>query len=130
MYIFGRGVTKDNKEAARWYRKAAEQGLAKAQTMLGNYYRIVSHDDKEAVGWYRKAAEQGQPQSQYHLGMMYMEGAGVAQDYAHAYKWFSIAGTRGYQPANSNRNDVTRIMTSAQIAEARKLVREWMEQHQ
>ncbi len=37
-YDFGRGVVKDETEAARWYRKAAEQGYASAQRNLGISY--------------------------------------------------------------------------------------------
>jgi len=38
MYQFGEGVPKDFSEAARWYRKAADQGDAKAQVDLGYLY--------------------------------------------------------------------------------------------
>ena len=56
------GVKQDHAEAVRWYRKAAEQGDADAQCMLGVAYengRGVKQDASEAVWWYRKAAEQG-----------------------------------------------------------------------
>ena len=35
----GKGVERDFAKAAEWYRKAARQGHAKAQTNLGNLYR-------------------------------------------------------------------------------------------
>ena len=35
MYRNGQGVTQDNAEAVKWYRKAAEQGYAAAQFNLG-----------------------------------------------------------------------------------------------
>ena len=35
MYVNGRGVLKDEAEAVRWYRLAAEQGHAGAQYNLG-----------------------------------------------------------------------------------------------
>ncbi len=38
MYENGRGVAQDYAEAARWYRKAAEQGDAGAQHNLGLLY--------------------------------------------------------------------------------------------
>ncbi len=38
MYDEGRGVPKDDKEVARWYRKTAEQGQADAQFNLGLMY--------------------------------------------------------------------------------------------
>ena len=49
-------------EAAKWYRKAAEQGLAGAQYCLGACYNNgegVEQDFEEAAKWFRKAAEQG-----------------------------------------------------------------------
>ena len=38
MYNQGLGVPQDNIEAAKWYRQAAEQGLAEAQAELGTLY--------------------------------------------------------------------------------------------
>ena len=48
MYAFGLGVIKDDKEAVKWYRKAAEQGDASSQYLLGWMYsngRGVIKDD-------------------------------------------------------------------------------------
>jgi hypothetical protein len=38
LYVFGRGVPKDEVEAAKWYRKAADQGDANAQRNLAILY--------------------------------------------------------------------------------------------
>jgi uncharacterized protein len=38
MYANGRGVQKDYAEALKWYRLAADQGLASAQHNLGFMY--------------------------------------------------------------------------------------------
>jgi len=64
----------------KWYRKAAEQGVADAQNDLGFMYENgqgVPQDYAEAVGWFRKAAEQGYANAQYNLGNMYRNGHGV-----------------------------------------------------
>ncbi len=48
--------------AAEWYKKAADQGHARAQYNLGMMYQHgegVDQDDKAAVKWLTKAAEQG-----------------------------------------------------------------------
>ena len=61
-YAEGQGVSQDYKEAASWYRKAAEQGYDKAQQYLGWCYEKglgVSRSRSEAIKWYRKAAQQG-----------------------------------------------------------------------
>ena len=62
MYRSGRGIAKDHEKAAYWYRKAAEQGHAKAQYNLGGMFENgwgVTEDSGEALAWYRKAAAQG-----------------------------------------------------------------------
>jgi TPR repeat protein len=51
-------------EAIGWYRKAADQGHARAQHYLGLKYYLghgVSQDLEEAVRWLQKAADQGDP---------------------------------------------------------------------
>jgi TPR repeat protein len=55
-------VQKDNAEAARWYRKAADQGYANAESGIGFMYFYgygVQQDRAEANRWFRKAADQG-----------------------------------------------------------------------
>ena len=56
------GVQRDEKQAAIWYRRAAEQGYVEAQFALGLFHedgRGVVRDANEALSWYRKAAGQG-----------------------------------------------------------------------
>ncbi len=58
------------REAADWYRKAAEQGDADAQYMLGNMYRDgvgVESDSDLAVDWYCRAAAQGHAEAKQAL---------------------------------------------------------------
>eukprot|EP01052_Picozoa_sp_SAG31_P015483 SAG31_NODE_996_length_10492_cov_4.648802_7_plen_238_part_00 len=88
------GVAKDEAEAVRWFRKAAEQGHSDAQAMLGLCYDNgsgVAKDEAEAVRWYRKAAEQGDSDAQYSLGVCYDNGSGVAKDEAEAVRWYRKA---------------------------------------
>lgn len=72
LYILGRnGVELDNKLAARWMLKAAEQGLIEAQaTMAAMYDRGmgVKGDRDVATQWYEKAANQGHTTSLAILG--------------------------------------------------------------
>ena len=56
------GVPLDYKEAVRWYRLAADQESAEAQSNLGTCYasgKGVPQDYAEAVRRYRLAADQG-----------------------------------------------------------------------
>ena len=62
MYANGDGVPEDDVEAVRWYRLAAEQGLASAQTNLGVMYEQgegVPEDGVRAYVWFSVAAAQG-----------------------------------------------------------------------
>ncbi len=62
MYYDGRGVPQDDAEAVRWYRKAAEQGLAQAQHNLGVMYangQGVPQDYVLAHKWYNLSAARG-----------------------------------------------------------------------
>lgn len=96
---------KDYAEAAKWYRKAAEQGLATAQYDLGFMYykgRGVPRHYSEAFKWYRKAAEQGHAGAQCYLAYMYQGGLGVQLDYAEAIKWNLKAAEQGNASAHYN----------------------------
>ena len=86
-YLEGEGVPQDNAEAVKWFRKAAEQGHARAQAVLGFMYangRGVPQDYAEAAKWHHKAAEQGVAEAQSTLGVMYAKSRGVPQDHAAA----------------------------------------------
>jgi len=133
MYSLGQGVPQDDQEAVRWWRLAAEQGDAAAQFNLGVSYdqgRGVPQDDGEAVRWYRLAAVQGHATAQFNLGILYDKGQGVSQDYIQAHMWVNLASAQGHVVAPKARDSIAKKMTPEQIAEAQRLAREWMAQHQ
>ena len=136
MYRDGRGVPQDDAEAVRWYRLAADQGLADAQFSLGVMYtpgRGVPQDDAEAVRWYRLAADQGQADAQDTLGVMYTIGRGVPYDEVQAHMWFNLAASRstGELRDNSvkNRDRAAEELTPDGLNEAQRLAREWDAAH-
>jgi len=64
------GVAQSKIEAARWYRKAADQGVAVAERNLGRLYyegRGVEKNYQEAVRWWQKASKQGDKLAQRAL---------------------------------------------------------------
>ncbi len=97
QYAKGQGYTK----AVSWYRKAAEQGYAKAQYNLGLMYS-QEQDYTKAVSWFRKAAEQGYAEAQYNLGVMYDNGSGVKKDTEQAVYWFRKAAEQGFAQAQGH----------------------------
>jgi len=88
----------NDREAVKWYRKAAQQGSVRAQNNLGWMYQNgkgVPQDDVEAVRWYQKAAQQGNAKAQTSLGWMYQNGRGLPQNDLEAIKWYSQAAKQG-----------------------------------
>ena len=66
MYDNGEGVPEDDREAAKWYRKAAEQGDASAQFNLGGMYATgegVPEDYVMAYVWANLSAAQGKKEA-------------------------------------------------------------------
>ena len=62
MYYTGRGVPKDYKLAIKWFTKAAEQGLADAQSMVGVCYADglpYTKNSIEGFVWYNIAIANG-----------------------------------------------------------------------
>jgi hypothetical protein len=103
-YFEGKGVPQDYTEAAKWLRKAAEQGNALAQVGLGSMYYQgigVPQDYTKAAKWFHRAAEQGNADAQVELGHMYYLGIGVPLDYTKAAEWFRKAAKQGYTKARS-----------------------------
>jgi len=118
----------DYATAIQIFRQLADQGNTEAQLILGNMYKDgigVMQDYKEAVKWYRKAAEQGNTDGQYSIGDMYSQGRGVPQDYVLAHMWYNLAAAKFNSRSRRARDNVAKMMSTEQIAEAQKLAREW-----
>jgi hypothetical protein len=118
----GQGLALDYAQSVKWFRKAAEQGDAEGQRFLGACYNSgqgVPHEDAaEAAKWFRQAAEQGDAEAQASLGLAYRQGRGVNRDYAQAYRWLDRAAVQGDTNAVSTCEELSRLMTPEQLAEA------------
>jgi TPR repeat protein len=98
-------MAKNEAEAVKWFRKAAEQNYALAQGSLGLCYASgqgVAKDQVEAVKWWLKAAEQNYALAENILGRCYAEGRGVAKDEAEAVKWYRKAAEQSCADAQNN----------------------------
>ncbi|HJX51885.1 MAG TPA: tetratricopeptide repeat protein, partial [Polyangia bacterium] len=104
-YDNGVGVPQDHAEAARLFRKAADQGDASAQANLGRAYdngEGVPQDYAEAARLFRKAADQGNASAQSSLGLAYFRGKGVPQDREKAARLFRKAADQGNASGQHN----------------------------
>ncbi len=94
IYLTGDGVAKDDAEAVKWLRKAADQDSALAERYLAEMYfkgRGVPADHEEAAKWLRMAAEQGDAQSEYNLAVLYTNGEGIPRNAKEAANWMRKA---------------------------------------
>lgn len=94
QYEFALGVPQDNKLAALWLHKSAEQGNIIAQVELGVVFDKMQ-DYAQALIWYRKAAEQGNTRAEYNIGLAYQDGESVPKDASQAVVWYRKAADQG-----------------------------------
>ncbi len=78
-----------------------------------------------AFGEFHALAEGGDADAQYMLGYLYGVGRGTRQSYVDAHKWFNLAASHERHGAAEARDDVARLMTAEQIAEAQRRARAW-----
>lgn len=131
MYHDGQGVTKDDVQAANWYRKAADQGDADGQFRLGmSYYEGwgLTQDFAQAAALFQKSADQGDASAMGMLAACYDAGQGVPQSYVTADMWMSLSlaglpdpNSSDHQAAAQSLAKIAAHLTAAQIAQARQM---------
>jgi hypothetical protein len=110
-YAYGRGVPRNDPEAIKWFRLAAEQGHAEAQYKLGVMFDKglgTSENPREALHWYTQAAAQGHGGAENNLGHLYHKGRGVPQDTAEAARWYQQAAAHGVTVGQQNLDQLLR----------------------
>ena len=109
LHALGLGIPRNDAEAIRWYRLAAEQGDPDGMSSLAYKYRFSDppmRNSEQALVWYRWAAELDHPDALNGLGSIYLEGVLVPQDTAEAMALFERAIAKGHAPAMSNLADM------------------------
>ena len=103
-YYYGRGVKKDEAEAVRLYRLAADANHAGAQVSLGNcLLRGIGceRNPDEAVAWLSRAAGQGNLGAMNDLAFCFRNGIGVDKDDTEAFLWAMKAAESGHPGAQA-----------------------------
>lgn len=97
-YFEGHGVSRDEKQAAFWYEKAANSGDPGAQLQIGFFYEAgvgVDRDPARAALWFERAMAAGSVAAKVNLGVAYTWGTGVRKDPELAAKLFREAADKG-----------------------------------
>jgi len=99
-------LRRDDAEALRLLRKAADQGSMAAQESLGIFLAMGIGMEQpaptEALEWYKKAAQQGSLDAATNIALMYDTGTGIPKDPAQALIWFRRAAEGGDATAQYN----------------------------
>jgi len=111
MYAQGQGTEKNQAEAVKWFRKAADKGDDKAQEFFKLMYDVqgVAKSEVELI----KAAEQGNVEAQYKLGRMFDNGWYGTQSNRKAEKWYRKAAEQGNALAQYYLGRITEDKTKA-----------------
>lgn len=102
LYATGRGVTRDDTEAANLMFRAANHAWPDAMSDWGAWLingRAGYKNPKEAAEWFQKAAEKNHTTACYNLGILYENGMGVDKSLDEAKKWYEKAAKYGHQKA-------------------------------
>jgi TPR repeat protein len=98
--LIGQGVAKNEANAVKMFRLAAQQSLHEAEYNLATMYdqgRGVNQDYQLARKWYEAAAkpEDGDSDAEYRLGIMSERGLGGGKDPLDAVEWYKRAAEHG-----------------------------------
>jgi TPR repeat protein len=118
FYQDGRGgLTQDQTEALRYYKLAADQKFAPAQTHLGTFYQGglagLPKDESEAARLFKLSAGQGYAPGQYNLALYYEQGrGGLAKDDAEAARLLKLAADQGDISAQKELAELDKVVRS------------------
>lgn len=112
-YDFGQGVSRDGKEALKWYLMAANAGHAEAQNSVGSGYQ-AEKKYQLAYEWYEKAAKQNHALATNNLAYLHDLGLGVPQDRQKGYELYLRSAKLGWPDAMFN---IGQMLGSGQLGE-------------
>jgi TPR repeat protein len=103
LYAGGRGGNKDDRAAAKWFQRAADDGIVQAKFNLSNFYeegRGVERNTATAVRLLREAATAGDVEAAFNLGGILSAGRDdLPKDLRGALQWYQNAAELGYASA-------------------------------
>lgn len=112
LYERGKGISRSDESAARWYESAASGGDAQAMYLTGRAYergRGVKKNQATAVQWYTRAGNAGDVDAQMVLGEACEKGhLDLKKDKTAALTWYTKAAAQGNKDAANKVKDLSR----------------------
>ena len=99
LYEHGLGVTQDYAEAKRWYQKAAAAGNSQAMDTSEIFIfteTVYQRTTSRPTAGTKKQPQRASSFAMNNLGNLYLNGNGVAKDYAQARGWYEKQPLRVY----------------------------------
>jgi serine/threonine protein kinase len=96
----------DDKEALKWYQKAADEDYAKAQLALGDFHKEgragLTLSIEKAENYYEKAFDNGLSDGAFSIGNIYYEAkvVDVERDFTKALSWYEKASNKNHAEAS------------------------------
>lgn len=134
MHHMGMGTAPSYKDAAEWYRKAADAGKLDAIFTMGVVYEGgigVPRSRNDAFAWYKKSADRGFYAGQLKIANMYAKGQGAKKDVAQSYLWYAIAERFAPRTGNDRyelpiiKDKLSAMMTKEQVADMDRRAKAW-----
>jgi TPR repeat protein len=117
LYYDGDRIPRDHSKALHWYLRAEKAGVD-VSDVLGIIYFSgldgVEKNDPKAFPYLKKAAWKAHSKSQIALADLYAKGAGVVQDSAEAFYWYSLGVARGFSELRHLRDAAFRRLSPNQ----------------
>jgi TPR repeat protein len=105
LYYQGKVFQRNDKEAFRLFKVAAENGFKEAQFNLAVMYeegKVVEQNYDEAEKWYILSAKQGHIDAQFHIGLLLVKLQNKDKKLNNdeeVIKWWSLAANNGHPEA-------------------------------
>lgn len=95
MRLYGYGQLKNNTQAIRYFKKAAEKGYLPAQQIMARYDLLKEKNPEQALRWFKMAADADDVQAQMYCAAAYLYGVGVKKNPMVARRYYIAAAKNG-----------------------------------
>lgn len=134
MYSSGRANGgKNDSEAIKWLKMAAESGNPDAQYTLGTAYSNgwegLTKNSKLSAQWLELAVKGGNKSALFLTAMNYMYGWGVEEDHVKAYAYLLVAQSFRNKAAISEETKFRYSLNKVQRVEAEELASDFKERY-